>query len=178
MHVIQNQSFSSFAPLICVFLVTASCKSVLNYVLKMVIIFAFCMISLPHSSRYVLIDISNLTPFLCHKLFVMSSLISSENGKFHECSRNSLTITVNYSLLMVKCHHKIPVTPCYSDFRERSQNLRKLPCGTAFCEDFYPFNPTLWGTTWAFVAVLANFANVLKTRVAFCRTQHPCSLNY
>ena len=65
LHVLQNQSFSSFAPLVCVFLVTASCKSVLNYVLKMFIIFAFCMISLPHSSRYVLIDISNLTHFLC-----------------------------------------------------------------------------------------------------------------
>ena len=30
LHVLQNQSFFSFAPLVCVFLVTASCKSVLN----------------------------------------------------------------------------------------------------------------------------------------------------
>ena len=60
---LQNQSFSSFAPLVCLFLVTASAKSVLNYVLKMFIIFAFCMISLPHSSRYVLINISNLYTF-------------------------------------------------------------------------------------------------------------------
>ena len=73
-HALQNQSFSSFAPLVCLLLVTASGKSVLNYVLKMFIIFAFCMISLPHSSRYVLIDISNLTHFLCRNLFVMSCL--------------------------------------------------------------------------------------------------------
>ena len=77
LHVLQNQSFFSFAPLVCVFLVTASCKFVLNYVLKMVIIFAFCMISLPNSSRYVLIDISNLTHFLCCNLFVMFYLTLS-----------------------------------------------------------------------------------------------------
>ena len=34
------------------------------------------MISLPNSSKYVLIDISSLTHFLCRNLFVMSSLIS------------------------------------------------------------------------------------------------------
>ena len=67
--------FFSFAPPVCVFLVTVSCNFVLNYVLKMVIIFAFCMISLPNSSRYVLIDFSNLTHFLCRNLFVMSFLI-------------------------------------------------------------------------------------------------------
>ena len=77
LHVLQNQSFFSFAPLVCVFVVTASCKFVLNYVLKMVIIFAFCMISLPNSSRYVLIDISNLTHFLCCNLFVMFYLTLS-----------------------------------------------------------------------------------------------------
>ena len=83
-HALQNQSFSSFSPLVCLFLVTASGKSVLNYVLKMFIIFAFCMISLPHSSRYVLIDISNLTHFLCRNLFVMSCLTSPANSDFHE----------------------------------------------------------------------------------------------
>ena len=77
---LQNQSFSSFAPLVCLFLVTASAKSVLNYVLKMFIIFACCMISLPHSARYVLIDISNLTHFLCRKLFVMSCLTSQQTA--------------------------------------------------------------------------------------------------
>ena len=100
-HALPNQSFSSFAPLDCLFLVTASGKSILNYVLKMFIIFAFCMISLPHSSRYVLIDISNLTHFLCRNLFVMSCLIPSANSDFRECFGNSLIITVIYSVQMV-----------------------------------------------------------------------------
>ena len=100
-HVLQNPSCFSFAPLVCVFLVTTSCKFVLNYVLKIVIIFAFCMISLPNSSKYVLIDISSLTHFLSRNLFVMSFLIPQANGKFRECSGNSLTITVNYSVWMV-----------------------------------------------------------------------------
>ena len=43
-----------------------------NYVLKMVIIFAFCVVSFLSTSRYVLIDISSLTHFLCHNMFVMS----------------------------------------------------------------------------------------------------------
>ena len=98
---LQNQSFSSFSPQVCLFLVTASGKSVLNYVLKMFIIFAFCMISLPHSSRYVLIDISNLTYFLCRNLFVMSSLTSPANSDFRESFGNLLTITVIYSAHMV-----------------------------------------------------------------------------
>ena len=98
---LQNQSFSSFSPQVCLFLVTASGKSVLNYVLKLFIIFAFCMISLPHSSRYVLIDISNLTHFLCRNLFVMSSLTSPANSDFRESFGNSLTITVIYSAHMV-----------------------------------------------------------------------------
>ena len=96
---LQNQSFSSFSPQ--VFLVTGSGKSVLNYVLKMFIIFTFCMISLPHSSRYVLIDISNLTHFLCRNLFVMSCLTSPANSNFCESFGNSLTITVIYSVQMV-----------------------------------------------------------------------------
>ena len=100
-RVLQNQSFSSFAPLVCLFLVSASAKSVLNYVLKMFIIFAFCMISLPHSSRYVLIDISNLTHFLCRKLFVMSCLTSPANSDFRKSFGNSLTITVIFSVQMV-----------------------------------------------------------------------------
>ena len=87
--------------LVCLFLVTASAKSVLSYVLKMFIIFAFCMISLPHSSRYVLIDISNLTHFLCRKLFVMSCLTSPANSEFRESFGNSLTITVIFSVQMV-----------------------------------------------------------------------------
>ena len=98
---LQNQSLSSFSPLVCLFLVTASGKSVLNDVLKLYIIFAFCMIYLPHSSRYVLIDISNLTPFLCRNLFVMSCLTSPANSDYRESFGNSLIITVNYSVRMV-----------------------------------------------------------------------------
>ena len=48
---------------------------VANCVLKMVIKFSFCVVSLLWTSRYVLIDISSLTHFLCRNLFVMSCLI-------------------------------------------------------------------------------------------------------
>ena len=41
LHAFQNESFFSFSPLVCVFLVTASCKAVLNYVLKIVITLSF-----------------------------------------------------------------------------------------------------------------------------------------
>ena len=128
---LQNQSFSSFAPLVCLFLVTASGKSVLNYVLKMFIIFAFCMISLPHSSRYVLIDISNLTHFLCRNLFVMSCLIPQQTAISVNVLEIRLTLLsfTPYRWLMPS---QIPCTFCHSDFRECSQNSRKLPCGTAF----------------------------------------------
>ena len=77
LHVLQNQSFFRLFFWFMLFLVTASCKFVLNYVLKIVIIFAFCMISLPNSSKYVLIDISSLTHFLCRNSFVMTFLILS-----------------------------------------------------------------------------------------------------
>ena len=72
-----------------------------NYIHKMVIKFLFCMVSLLWTSRYVLIDISSLTHFLCRNLFVMSCLISSANSDFREFFGNSLTITVNYSVQMV-----------------------------------------------------------------------------
>ena len=74
---------------------------VANYVLKMLIKFPFCMVSLLWTSRYVLIDISSLTHFLCRNLFVMSCLIPSANSDFRECFGNSLTITVIYSVHMV-----------------------------------------------------------------------------
>ena len=66
--------FLVFSSGLCIFS-NRKLQLVRNYVLKMVIIFAFCMISLPKSSRYVLIDFSNLTHFLCLNLFVMSFLI-------------------------------------------------------------------------------------------------------
>ena len=59
------------------------------------------MISFRWTSRYVLIDVSSLTHFLCRNLFVMSCLIPSANSDFRECFGNSLTITVIYSVQMV-----------------------------------------------------------------------------
>ena len=67
----------------------------------MVIKFVFCVVSLLWTSRYVLIDISNLTHFLCRNLFVMSCLTQSVNSDFRKCFGNLLTITVNYSVQMV-----------------------------------------------------------------------------
>ena len=68
---------------------------VANYVLKMVIKFPFCVVSLLWTSRYVLIDISNLTHFLCCNLFVMFyltlSAISTNVWKF---AYPSLSVTL------------------------------------------------------------------------------------
>ena len=87
-------------PVMCIF-INRNLQLVANYVFKMVIKFAFCVVSLLWTSRYVLIDISNLTHFLCRNLYVMSCLIPSANSDFHECFGNLLTITVNYSVRMV-----------------------------------------------------------------------------
>ena len=65
---------------------------VANYVRKMFINFPFCLVSLLWLSRYLLIDISSLTHFLCRNLFVMSCLIPSANSDFRECFGNSLTV--------------------------------------------------------------------------------------
>ena len=74
-YVLQNQSF--FPSVLPVLYIFSNCdlQFVANYVLKMAINFLFCKISLPRTSRYVLIDISNLTHFLCRNLFVMSCLV-------------------------------------------------------------------------------------------------------
>ena len=86
-HVLQNQSFSSLLLWVMLFLVTAT-YSFRNYVLKMLIKFPFCVVSLLWTSRYVLIDISSLTHFLCRNLFVMSYLIPSASSDFRECFEN------------------------------------------------------------------------------------------
>ena len=54
---------------------------VANYVLNMFIKFPFCVVSLLWTSRYVLIDISSLTHFLCRNLFVMSCLTPSASSE-------------------------------------------------------------------------------------------------
>ena len=72
-----------------------------NFILNMFIKFPFCVVSLLWTSRYVLIDLSSLTHFLCRNLFVMSCLTLSAGSDFRECFGNSLTITVIYSVQIV-----------------------------------------------------------------------------
>ena len=62
-------------------------------------------------------------------------------------------------------HHEYPVTAFYSDFRECSQNSRGPPCDTIFMR-FVTHFPVFMGYRMEVVAILANFANVLKTRIA------------
>ena len=145
-----------FSPPVYVFLVTITCSLLIIMALRWLLNLSFCVVSLLWTSRYVLIDISNVTHFLCSNLFVMLYLTQSVNSDLCECSGNSLPITVNYSVQMVDAI-TIPCNPCHSDFRECSQNSCKLPCGTAFCEDFYRFNPPLWATVWGMVACFSEF---------------------
>ena len=97
-HVLQNQSFSVLFLQFCIFS-NRNLQLVGNYIHKIVIKFAFCEISLPGTSRCVLIDISNLTHFLCCNLLVMSCLtpsaISANVLEIH------LPITSIYPLLLV-----------------------------------------------------------------------------
>ena len=93
-YVLQNQSFFQFVPLVYVILSNRKLQIVGNYVLKMVIKFLFCKISLPRTSECVLIGISNLTCFLCHNLFVMSCLTPSViSANVLEIRLPSLSIT-------------------------------------------------------------------------------------
>ena len=100
-YIPQNQSFFQFVPFSYVIFSNRKLQIAGNYIHKMVIKFAFCVVSLLWTYRYVLIDISNLTHYLCRNLFVMSCLTLSANIDFRECFGNSLTITVNYSVRMV-----------------------------------------------------------------------------
>ena len=77
LHVLQNQSFSSLLLWVMLFLVTATCSLLLIMSLRWLLNFLFCVVSLLWTSRYVLIDISNLTHFLCCNLFVMFYLTFS-----------------------------------------------------------------------------------------------------
>ena len=74
---VQNQSFFQFVPLFCVIFSNCNVQLVGNYIHKMVIKFAFCAVSLLWTSRYVLIDYTRLTHFLCCNLFVMLCWITS-----------------------------------------------------------------------------------------------------
>ena len=74
---VQNQSFSFLFLCFVLFLVTANVQLVGNYIHKMIIKFVFCVVSLLWTSRYVLIDYTRLTHFLCCSLFVMLCWIKS-----------------------------------------------------------------------------------------------------
>ena len=99
-YLLQNQSF--FFPFcsssLCIFS-NRDLQLVGNYVLKMVIKFLFCKISLPGTSGCVLIGISNHTHFLCHNLFVMSCLTPSAISA--NVLEIRLPITGNYPVQVV-----------------------------------------------------------------------------
>ena len=70
--------------------------------------------------------------------------------------------------------------PCNRLLQQFSRMFSKFAWATLrywFFMTFYPFYPLLWTTAQRSVAVLANFANLLKTRIAFCRTWPPLFLN-
>ena len=67
----QNQSFFQFVPPVYVIFSNRNLQLVDNYIHKMVIKFAFCVVSLLWTSRYVLICCTRLMHFLCCNLFVM-----------------------------------------------------------------------------------------------------------
>ena len=101
-----------------------------NYIHKMVIKFAFCVVSLLWTSRYVLIGCTLLTHFLCCNFFVMFCLtLSAISTNVLEIR---LPITIIYPFTDGQFHHKYSVTVFDSDFRECSQNSRGPPCGTIF----------------------------------------------
>ena len=118
--------FSSLFLWFMLFLVTASCRLLVIISIR----FAFSVVSLLWTSRYVLIDISNLTHFLCCNLFVMFCLTPSAISA--NVLKIRLPITSIYPFTDSQLHHKCPVTVFDSDFPEHSQNSHELPCGTKF----------------------------------------------
>ena len=129
-YILQNQSFFQFVPLGYVIFSNRKLQIDGNYIHKMVIKFAFCVVSLLWTSRYVLICCTLLTHFLCCNLFVMFCLtlsaISANVLEIH------LPITSIYPFTDGQLHHKYSVTVFDSDFQECSQNSRGPPCGTIF----------------------------------------------
>ena len=73
---------------------------------------------------------------------------------------------------------QIPCNPLLQQIPRMFSKFTLVTLRGYFCGDFYPFNPPLWATLWGVVAVLANFVNVFKTRVAVCRTRPPWFLNF
>ena len=133
----QINHFFQLVPLVCDIFSNRKLQIVGNYIHKMVIKFAFCVVSLLWTSRYVLICCTLLTHFLCSNLFVMFCLtLSAISANVLEIR---LPITSIYLFTDGLFHHEYPVAAFYSDFRECSQNSRELPCGTNFYEHFTHF---------------------------------------
>ena len=116
---VQKQSFFQFVPLVCVIFSNSKLQLVGNYIHKMVIKFAFCVVSLLWTSRYVLICCTRLTHFLCCNLFVMLCWVTSA------ISVNALEICLPITdikpllvLLMVNFITNTAVTVSFHDFRE------------------------------------------------------------
>ena len=169
---VQNQSFLQFVPLFCVIFNNCNLQLVGNYIHKMVIKFAFCAISLLWTSRYVLICYTHLMHFLCCNLFVMMCWITSAiSANVLEIRLPITSVKPTLILFIVNFITNNAAAFSFRDFRECSQNSREPPCCIDFYEVYYPFYPPLWDTTWESVAVSANFANLLKTRVAL---RHTC----
>ena len=101
---VQNQSFSPFVSPVCVIFSNRKLQLVGNYIHKIVIKFVFCVVSLLWTSRYVLIDYTCLTHFLCCNLFVMLCWISSA------ISANVLKIRLSITGILIltdgQLHHK------------------------------------------------------------------------
>ena len=141
-YILQNQSFLQFVPLGYVIFSNRKLQIDGNYIHKMVIKFAFCVVSLLWTSRYVLICCTLLTHFLCCNLFVMFYLtLSVISANVLEIR---LTITSIYPFTDAQLHHEYPVTAFYSDFRECSQNLRESP-SVLFFMKILPILPAFMG---------------------------------
>ena len=76
-YIFQNQSFFQLVPLGYVIFSNRKLQNDGNYIHRMVIKFAFCVVSLLWTSRYVLICCTLLTHFLYCNLFVMFYLTLS-----------------------------------------------------------------------------------------------------
>ena len=163
-YILQNQSFFQFVPLGYVIFSNRKLQIDGNYIHKMVIKFAFCVVSLLWTSRYVLICCTLLTHFLGCNLFVMFCLTLS--AIFANVLEICVPITSIYPFTDGQIHHKYPVTIFDSDFLRMFSKLAWATLRYYFYKVCYPFFQTLWATAWRLVAVLANFENLLKTPVA------------
>ena len=101
---VQNQSFSQFVSLISVIFSNRKLQLIGNYIHKIVIKFAFSVVSELWTSRYVLIDFTRLTHFLCCN-FVCDVLLDNIS-KFCECFGNPFKHHWHFNLTDGQLHHK------------------------------------------------------------------------